>query len=119
MPQSDPRSEPIISWIDTTDLELEENLIKTQKRQDIPDNLDFPSTTELTETTHEQAFREEILNLFNIPKETDTHNKIQSRNAGRTTNIEFHRKHSFRGNPREFQLPGISTGQELIVTELF
>ena len=69
MPQSDPRSEPIVSWIDTTDLELEETLMKTQKRQDIPDIPDLPFTTEVTETTHEQAFREEILNLFNIPKE--------------------------------------------------
>ena len=69
MPQSDPRSEPIVSWIDVTDLELEENLLKTQNKPDIPDIPDLPSTTEITETTHEQAFREEILNLFNIPKE--------------------------------------------------
>ena len=69
MPQSDPRSEPIVSWIDTTDLELEENLMKTQKRQNIPDILDLPLATEETETTHEQAFKEEILNLFKIPKE--------------------------------------------------
>ena len=69
MPQSDPRSEPIITWMDITDLELEENLIKTQKKQNNPDITDLLPTTEVTETTHEKAFREEILNLFNIPKE--------------------------------------------------
>ena len=60
MPQSDPRSEPIISWIDVTDLDLEESHTK------------MPSETAKIypiESTHEQAFREEILNLFNIPKE--------------------------------------------------
>ena len=31
MPQSDPRSEPIVSWIDVTDLDLEENLMKTHE----------------------------------------------------------------------------------------
>ena len=60
MPQSDPRSEPIISWIDVTDLDLEESHTK------------MPSETAKIypiESTHEQAFREEILNLFTIPKE--------------------------------------------------
>ena len=61
MPQADPRSEPIISWIDVTDLDLEE--CHTQKSPETVEN------THIKETTHKQAFREEILNLFNIPKE--------------------------------------------------
>ena len=63
MPQADPRSEPIISWTDVTNLDLEKSLLQTQK---IPDIL---TSAPVKETTHKQAFREEILNLFNIPKE--------------------------------------------------
>ena len=63
MPQTDPRNEPLTSWIDVTDLDLEESYIETQRKGPVN-----PTVTPL-ETPHEQAFKEEILTLFNIPKE--------------------------------------------------
>ena len=64
MPQADPRSESIISWIDVTDLDFEESYIQTQREQP-----NISTVAPVEEATHEQSFREEILDLFSIPKE--------------------------------------------------
>ena len=109
MPQADPRSEPIISWIDVTDLDLEESLIQKS---------DIPVSAPVEETTHEQVFREEILNLFNIPKEDIPTTRSSQELLEETPNIGLYRTRSFRGYTREFQLPGIFTGQELNIIEL-
>ena len=63
MPQADPRTEVIISWTDVSELEIEEFYNKNLKQVPIT----LPEETH--ETAKERAFREEIIELFNIPKE--------------------------------------------------
>ena len=63
MPQADPRTEVIISWTEVTELELEE--FYNEKLKTVP--ITLPEVTH--ETAKEKAFREEIIELFNIPKE--------------------------------------------------
>ena len=110
MPQADPRSEPIISWIDITDLDLEDCYSKKS-----------PETAKITpvkETTHKQAFREEILNLFNIPKEEIPTTRSSQEMLEELPILDFTIQTASEETTREFQLPGIPTGQELTVTEL-
>ena len=63
IPQADPRTEVIISWTDVSELEIEEFYNKNLKQVPIT----LPEETH--ETAKERAFREEIIELFNIPKE--------------------------------------------------
>ena len=65
-PQADPRTEPIMSWLDLTDLDQNED---RRESEETP-----ISTSELTESTNKEtlpniAFERVIAELFDIPKE--------------------------------------------------
>ena len=94
MPQADPRSEPIISWTDITDLDLEDCYSKNSS--------ETAKITPVKETTHEQAFREEILNLFNIPKEEIPTTRSSQEMLEELPILDFTKQTASEENPENF-----------------